>query len=189
MTGKHVKRGANPGRREGAFETPTADRGSGGKASRGRPPRHQRERLRKNRTFRVRPVLDSNLVAAAATSCRSVSEEIEFRLEQSFDRDAFLGIMLGDGESAKALQAIAMVMKLESREGLWLRQADNSAHVRRATDFILAQLSEQRSIGAGWFQHPSDAQRGHDVTPEMMAYQALNAVKATGTYTNLLPGY
>lgn len=54
---------------------------------RGRPPRHQGERLSKNRTFRVRGGLDEKLQAAAAVSGRSVSEEIEFRLDQSFDRD------------------------------------------------------------------------------------------------------
>ena len=52
----------------------------------GRPPRHPGERLSKNRTFRVRGGLDKKLQAAAAVSGRSVSEEIEFRLDQSFDR-------------------------------------------------------------------------------------------------------
>ena len=58
-----------------------------GKPSRGRPPRHGGERLIKNRTFRVRGGLDEKLLAAAAASERSVSEEIEFRLIQSFNRD------------------------------------------------------------------------------------------------------
>ena len=58
-----------------------------GKPPRGRPPRHQGERLSKNRTFRVRGGLDEKLQAAAAVSGRSVSEEIEFRLDQSFDRE------------------------------------------------------------------------------------------------------
>jgi hypothetical protein len=50
----------------------------------GRPPRHKGERLSKNRTFRVRGELDEKLQRAADTSGRSVSEEIEFRLEKSF---------------------------------------------------------------------------------------------------------
>jgi hypothetical protein len=53
----------------------------------GRPPRHAGERLSKNRTFRVRGELDEKLLAAAAVSGRSVSEEIEYRLEQSFERE------------------------------------------------------------------------------------------------------
>jgi len=50
----------------------------------GRPPKYKGERLSKNRTFRVRGLLDEQLIAAAAESGRSVSEEIEYRLERSF---------------------------------------------------------------------------------------------------------
>ena len=52
----------------------------------GRPPKHEGERLSKNRTFRVRGTLDEQLVAAAKDTGRSVSEEIERRLEESFQR-------------------------------------------------------------------------------------------------------
>lgn len=52
----------------------------------GRPPKRVGERLAKNRTFRVRGELDTKLQTAADTSGRSVSEEIEYRLERSFDR-------------------------------------------------------------------------------------------------------
>jgi chromosome segregation ATPase len=56
----------------------------------GRPPKREGERLSKNRTFRVRGNLDDWLQAASAASGRSVSEEIEYRLERSFqvDREA-----------------------------------------------------------------------------------------------------
>jgi hypothetical protein len=53
----------------------------------GRPPKRQGERLSKNRTFRVRGTLDEQLEAAAQEAGRSVSEEIEHRLEQSFRRE------------------------------------------------------------------------------------------------------
>ena len=53
----------------------------------GRPPKHEGERLSKNRTFRVRGTLDKQLEAAAQEAGRSVSEEIERRLEQSFRRE------------------------------------------------------------------------------------------------------
>jgi hypothetical protein len=52
----------------------------------GRPARRAGERLSKNRTFRVRPQLDEQLADAAGSSGRSVSEEIELRLEQSFTK-------------------------------------------------------------------------------------------------------
>ena len=42
------------------------------------------DRKRKNRTFRIRDSLDQRLKAAASASGRSVSEEIEYRLERSF---------------------------------------------------------------------------------------------------------
>ena len=66
----------------------------------GRPPRHAGERLVKNRTFRVWPKLDHQLQAAAEQSRRTVSAEIEFRLELSFlmDRlDAQMRALLGMG--------------------------------------------------------------------------------------------
>ena len=58
------------------------------KAKMGRPPRHEGERLSKSRTFRVRPHLDELLITAAAKAGRSVSEEIEYRLDRSFYEDA-----------------------------------------------------------------------------------------------------
>jgi hypothetical protein len=53
----------------------------------GRPPKREGERLSKNRTFRVRGTLDEQLAAAAQEAGRSVSEEIEYRLENSFRED------------------------------------------------------------------------------------------------------
>jgi hypothetical protein len=43
---------------------------------------------RKTRTFRVRASLDARLIAVARDNGRSVSEEIEHRLEWSFDYTA-----------------------------------------------------------------------------------------------------
>jgi hypothetical protein len=70
----------------------------------GRPPRHAGERLVKNRTFRVWGWLDDQLQAAAEQSRRTVSAEIEFRLEDSFRMDwvdaqmrALFGMGLRDG--------------------------------------------------------------------------------------------
>lgn len=51
----------------------------------GRPPRHSNELLTKNRTFRIRPSLDEALVRAAAEAGRSVSAEIEYRLDHTHD--------------------------------------------------------------------------------------------------------
>jgi len=54
---------------------------------RGRPAKAPMERKRRNLTMRVRDALRDSLGAAAAASGRSLSEEAEFRLEQSFMAD------------------------------------------------------------------------------------------------------
>jgi hypothetical protein len=70
----------------------------------GRPPRHAGERLVKNRTFRVWGSLDDQLQATAEQSRRTVSAEIEFRLEHSYQVDwvdaqmkALYGMGIKDG--------------------------------------------------------------------------------------------
>jgi hypothetical protein len=66
----------------------------------GRPPRRADERLSKNRTFRVWDKLDEQLRAAAEQSRRTVSAEIEYRLENSFQMDhleAQMKALLGEG--------------------------------------------------------------------------------------------
>ena len=148
----------------------------------GRPPRHPGERLSKNRTFRVRGGLDERLPAAAAATGRSVSEEIEFRLDQSFDRDAFFGLVLGGDENAKVLQSIATVMKLESYKGHWLKDVETSDTVRRAVNFVIGQFAEP-------YQHPPlfpaatnpTMERAKvlpsNATPEALAYVALQTVR------------
>jgi hypothetical protein len=73
---------------------------AGKKPKAGRPPRHAGERLTKNRTFRVWDKLDDQLQAAAQQSRRTVSAEIEYRLEYSFridDLDALMRALLGVG--------------------------------------------------------------------------------------------
>ncbi len=57
----------------------------------GRPTKRKGEVLSKNRTFRVRDQLDLRLQQAAAGKGRSVSEEIEMRLEATFDADDVSG--------------------------------------------------------------------------------------------------
>jgi hypothetical protein len=66
-------------------------------ARKGRPPRRVGEQLRKNRTFRIRGPLDAFLANAAERSGRSVSEEIEYRLEKTFTEEtAYGGVAMQD---------------------------------------------------------------------------------------------
>jgi hypothetical protein len=144
----------------------------------GRPPRHPGERLSKNRTFRVRGVLDERLQATAAASGRSVSEEIEFRLHQSFDRDAFIGLVLGGDENAKVLQSIATVMKLESHNGHWLKDVKTSETVRRAVNLVIGQFAEPHQPPPLYVSVMGRASTlPYDAIPEALAYKALQTVR------------
>ncbi len=55
---------------------------------RGRPPISPERRKRNNVTLRVRDDLKRQLKAAAQANGRSLSEEMEFRLEQAFQEVA-----------------------------------------------------------------------------------------------------
>jgi hypothetical protein len=57
------------------------------KRKRGRPALPEAERKRAGLTFRARDALRQRLADAAKQSGRSISEEIEFRLERSFLQD------------------------------------------------------------------------------------------------------
>ena len=52
---------------------------------RGRPPKYQGEGKRQNFSFRIRDVVRERLIAECQKSGRSISEEIELRLERSFE--------------------------------------------------------------------------------------------------------
>src|SRR5215467_10532498 len=88
----------------------------------GRPPKREGERLSKNRTFRVRGTLDEQLEAAAQKAERSVSEEIERRLEDSFRQQ----------EIEKLTGAVKLQVTLS--ESLWQRLERAAKHKGHSTD-------------------------------------------------------
>jgi hypothetical protein len=99
------------------------------KSKAGRPPRRADERLSKNRTFRVRDQLDEQLRVAAEHSHRTVSAEIEYRLENSFqmDRlDAQMKAILGEGFK-EALWAPLAELGLAEEERIkrWAKRVAN----------------------------------------------------------------
>jgi hypothetical protein len=63
------------------------------KKQRGRSGRNI-ERCGKNRTFRIRASMDERLIEAATAAKRSVSEEIERRIDRSFQVEALITILL-----------------------------------------------------------------------------------------------
>lgn len=80
---------------------------------RGRPPIAQEDRKAGNLTFRTRANLREQLEEAAQQSGRSVSEEIEHRLQTSFDRNAVAMQVYGSHgtDLIKALGQIFMLSR------------------------------------------------------------------------------
>jgi hypothetical protein len=105
------------------------------KAKIGRPPRHGGESLSKSRTFRVRPHLDELLQKAAAEAGRSVSEEIEYRLDRSFYEAAMYRGAFGE-RTGDLFRAFATA--------IWLieRGAGKKWHEDRETRFQVATAIE-----------------------------------------------
>jgi hypothetical protein len=111
----------------------------------GRPPRHAGERLVKNRTFRVWGKLDDQLQAAAEQSRRTVSAEIEFRLELSFlmDRlDAQMRALLGMGLKEALLGQLGELGSVDDEEPIkrWFTRIARFANI---------EAEERRSSGGG----------------------------------------
>lgn len=79
---------------------------------RGRPPLSPAERRNRNFTFRSRGALREQLRTAAKTNERSVSEEIEHRLELSF-RDDRLGAPV-ESDDRSDVSAADALRKLEA---------------------------------------------------------------------------
>jgi len=105
----------------------------------GRPPKAKEDRKAVNFTFRSRGQMRERLEKAAAASGRSISEEIEFRLNQSFDEERLSAAFLGGNDTAKALQGIANVMQLETAAGTpWSKDQEKVEAVRTAADLIIA---------------------------------------------------
>ena len=105
----------------------------------GRPPRHAGERLVKNRTFRVWGWLDDQLQAAAEQSRRTVSAEIEYRLEHSYQVDwvdaqmkALFGMGIIDGLLIPGLGELGSVEPIKRwATRIAKRLADIEAEERR----------------------------------------------------------
>jgi hypothetical protein len=107
----------------------------------GRPPKPPGARRSKNRTFRVRGELDDDLQVAAYESGRSVSEEIEFRLGQSFveERSSIDALVFAYGSQLAGL--ILMIAGAVQRSGPDLRAGneqvlDSPEEFRKARDAV-----------------------------------------------------
>ena len=105
----------------------------------GRPPKREGERLSKSRTFRVRGTLDNALRVAAERSGRSVSEEIEFRLERSFGNDGLLDLALGENIA----DLIQMIFMAVARSGIRTGSKHSYEVLQAAIFYIIATFARQ----------------------------------------------
>jgi hypothetical protein len=98
--------------------------------------------LSKNRTFRVRDTLDEQLQEAAEKSGRSVSEEIEHRLERSFSEDQLASAFLGGDHTAELLRAVSIAIWLVEQEAgkKWNEETFTCALVGRAAHVLALRL-------------------------------------------------
>ena len=102
------------------------------KRKRGRPRKPDSEKRRNNVTIRMRDSLKRRLKESAVDAGRSLSEEIEFRLERIFvERDFFGGDM--GYESARLL--FATIKMYEDRSGKsWRDDPDGNEWARAVAD-------------------------------------------------------
>ncbi|MHB2208646.1 hypothetical protein [Methylobacterium sp. CM6257] len=115
---------------------------------RGRPPKPADERKGHNLTFRTRADFRDRLEQAAAQSGRSVTEEVELRVERSFEIDRIIrgyndlmSVFIENGENARKLATslmavVSIVQDQKSKDGRqigsenWLNSPATRAGVR-----------------------------------------------------------
>jgi hypothetical protein len=96
--------------------------------------------LSKTRAFRVRPGLDRLLQAEAAKASRTVSQEIEHRLERSFHDDRVARAHFGTDLGAELLRFFYSAMVLEGVHPDWTGDRDRAENFRVAINGIIAAL-------------------------------------------------
>jgi hypothetical protein len=110
----------------------------------GRPPRHDDERLRKIRSFRVRPSLDKALLAAAKQNGLSVSEQIEKSLDASLDTTALLSLLGAERTPNQTLAFLGYVARVLTRRPIadWANETE-----RKVLKFSLGLLVDAVADG------------------------------------------
>jgi len=102
---------------------------------RGRPPIAEEARRSKNFTFRGRGDLHERLATAAAKSGRSISEEIEWRLEGSFQKET-VSADLNRIEATLIAEKKRMIAEQEQMEGKLLELQKRYQEMAPLTDLL-----------------------------------------------------
>jgi hypothetical protein len=96
--------------------------------------------LSKTLSFRVRPRLAELLQKSAAQASRTVSQEIEHRLERAFHDDRIAQAHFGTDVGAELLRFFYSAMVLEGVHPDWTGDRDRAENFRVATNGIIAGL-------------------------------------------------
>ncbi len=113
-----------------------------GEKKRGRPAKYPGEGKRTTHTFRIREATRQKLIEAAEGSGRSVSEEIEWRVERSLDHDEILSTHLKMFEENAQLQVenLELQAEVERLKSASPDTSDLEAIVERAVARALEQV-------------------------------------------------
>jgi hypothetical protein len=107
----------------------------------GRPLKHSGEPLSKTMSFRIRPRLAELLQDAAAKGSRTVSQEIERRVEQSFQDERIARAHFGDDIGAELLRMFYSAMCLEGVHPDWSGDPVRAENFRVAMNAIIAVMT------------------------------------------------
>ena len=94
------------------------------KSRRGRPPKYAGEGKRQNFNFRITPKLRERLIAAVTQSGRSISEEIEFRLDRDLNWEETKSDIHKMLAEAAAIRSAARVQALRAAALMILRETE-----------------------------------------------------------------
>ena len=120
----------------------------------GRPKKYPGEGRRPTLSLRVRGGLYEKLQAASEVAERTISEEMERRLERSFEEQDLFLAYFGKPETLKLAHAIAMLARtVEARTGLdWTKdaqtKADLSGAISRFFDLYFYEQGEENSVSS-----------------------------------------
>jgi hypothetical protein len=148
---------------------------------RGRPRKPKGERRSKNRTFRVRGNLDDYLIAHADEAGRSVSEEIEARLERSFYMDAVMLTFAGDAEPLLNAVATAVGVSFLKLGGL-----DRYRVMQAAAGYIIAAFGSLNTATTHARAKVSDL-RWPPLTGKPEGHELQGLITASWVLNNLSP--
>ena len=132
----------------------------------GRPAKNPALGKRINAMFRLNEATRDRLMAAAEQSGRSMSEEIERRIDRSFEDIDLMLAYFGKPETLKLAHAIAMLARtVEARTGLdWTKdaqtKADLSGAISRFFDIYFYEQGEENSVSSAPLKKLGDLAHG-----------------------------